>query len=200
MNIEELTAEYDRFYKYDPGKWDLPRLDKPRWEILKNYDAPKTLLDVGCAGGHTMAYLSQFWTDTKFTGIDLSEVVINYAKKTLPEFEFICGDIENIELPKFDMIILCGTAEHFIEPLDGLIAVKELLKKNGLVYLEVPNCLAYASSEGKEGFIRVAIGSKQMEWHLKRKSWEKIIEAAGFEIAESIKGENQYNEFIWILK
>jgi len=51
-----------------------------------------------------------------------------------------------------------------------------------------------------EGFRRLNKGSRQVEWHLYRKTWEQIITGAGYEIVKSIKGPRMENEFIWVVK
>jgi len=43
-------------------------------------------------------------------------------------------------------------------------------------------------------------GSRQMEWHLSKQSWEKKILEAGFEIVDQFKGVKSWWQFIWILK
>ena len=43
-------------------------------------------------------------------------------------------------------------------------------------------------------------GSGQMEWHLKRTTWEKHIKGAGLEIVESYRGPTPETLFVWVLK
>jgi hypothetical protein len=76
------------------------------------------------------------------------------------------------------------------------------MSPNAVLYVELPNCLAYKSNKepGVESFHVVNQGNRQWEWHLKRETWEKIFIEAGFEIAESIEGPAIQWSFIWVLR
>ncbi len=198
-----LVQEYDRFYTDNPEKWNSTSQDAMRFEFVRQYGPPKTLLDVGCGNGHTLAYFAQQWPDTQYAGIDLSSVAVTLAKKRIPFAKIICGDVLAMGRMARDgiheMILLAGVAEHFPDPLDGLERVCGLLAHDGITYLEMPNCLAYPNAGKEEGYRRPNIGSKQMEWHLNRMSWVKLIGKAGLRILEGHKGSNAANEFIWIV-
>ena len=148
-----------------------------------------------------MNYVSTRWPETRCIGLDFSEVAISLAKRNAPKAEFICADIEDYQPDeKFDIIILSGVAEHFDDPLKKLTLIRKLLKDTGILYLEVPNCISYKTfKENREGYFRINQGSRQMEWHYYRPTWERIIAEAGYEVVKSIKGSKPYWEFIWIL-
>lgn len=202
-----LIQEYDNFYTRNPKQWDNSTHDEFVLDILRSYDRPDTLLDIGCGNGHLLKHLSTHWPtskryDMEFWGLDFSPVAIDLASQSVPDANFVLSDIQNMGMSSyFDMITCVGVAEHFIDPLDGLRQCRKMLKKNGAMYLEVPNCLVYRSNKGcGEGYFRINQGSKQLEWHLLRETWEYLIIKAGFTILETIKGPQPQNEFIWILK
>jgi 2-polyprenyl-3-methyl-5-hydroxy-6-metoxy-1,4-benzoquinol methylase len=129
--------------------------------------------------------------------LDLSGVAIELAKRRCPDSTFICVSLEEAVLPKFDVVMVLGVLEHF-EDYVGIFAKLRMIM-NGILYVEVPNCIAYPSSEKIEGFRRLNQGSHQMEWHLYRETWEKRL-ISEFKIIKSIIGPNIYSEFIWLLK
>ena len=203
MDKSDLREEYDSYFRKKPEKWTSEhRNEYTRLKIEEYLEGrPKTLLDIGCGNGHTIAYLRRFWENTKFYGFDLSPVAIEIAKAKLPGVDLQAGFLDEMNYPlKFDCICLLGVAEHFEDLSSSLRQVCDLLADTGIIYLESPNCLAYEGSMQEEGFRRVNFGNHQMEWHLTRESWKKHIQAAGFKITASIIGPTPQTEFILIFE
>ncbi len=204
--MDQLKGDYDGFYRRDPLRWDDIEKDMYALDIINLYlwgtkqGAPKAILDVGCGSGHTMEYFSALWLQTKMCGLDLSETAIEFAKKRVPKGHFIADSLENVALrDRFEVITAMGVLEHFSEPARALVKIRELLSPNGIVYVEVPNCISYSGSKRFEGFRPSITKNKQWEWHLFRKSWEEIIRSSGLCINLTIVGPRPSIEFIWIL-
>lgn len=205
MKHSAMVEEYNRFYRKKPTKWTSDERNQFAKDVIDNYldgNQPELLLDIGCGNGHTISYLTARWSQTRFYGLDLSDEAIRIAnERKLKKATFITGFLGEVEFQtRFDVIVVMGVAEHFEDPVAGLKQVKSLLLPGGIVYLEVPNCIAYPESEPVEGFRRLNVGSRQVEWHLYRESWEKIITDAGFRIVRSIVGPRVQTEFIWVVK
>lgn len=190
---------YNDVYRGKPDKWDLEWRDKFAFYVLSRYISnPGTLLDIGCGNGHTIEYFSERWPDTSCYGVDLSDVAIEFAKERVPDAEFISGSFEEmyVETPPKDVVLLMGVAEHFPNLVDSL---RNLKKYGELIYLESPNCLGY-SDDKQEGFRETYKGAGQVEWHLRRSSWEDRITRAGLNIVSSWPGPTPTTEFIWVLR
>lgn len=181
---------YDTIYTEWPDRWGN---DGGRDEyVFENLIQPASVLDIGCGNGHTLAYLSEKWPETKLYGVDISPVAISLAMDKVPFGSFFIGTVDDVDV-KVDIAILLGVAEHF-EDLDELGRVKKVLNERGLVYLEVPNCISYRP--GKEDFR----GGIQDEWHFYKETWERKIKEQGYNILKSIVGKKATWEFIWILE
>jgi len=89
-----------------------------------------------------------------------------------------------------------GVLEHF-EDLSQIRAVCEHLTPTGYIYIEVPNCLAYSSSKD-EGWRKTTGGTGQVEWHLRRESWERVLRKNGLVIFKSLTGKSASWEFVWM--
>jgi trans-aconitate methyltransferase len=192
--------EYDAYYTKNPNLWaDLPR-DLFAFRTINEYlgSPPKTFLDIGCGNGHTVEVFSERWPSTECWGLDLSPVAIELAKRRVPKATFVCSSIEDATPRKFDVVVALGVLEH-IEDHDTMFERLHAFVGN-ILYVEVPNCIAYKSSEKIEGFRRINQGNRQVEWHLYRESWEQRIVNAGFRIVKSIVGPSIYAEFVWILQ
>jgi len=157
------------------------------------------MLDIGCGNGHTIQYFKKHWPNTLYYGVDLSPVAIELAKERVPDAEFIAGDYKELTL-HCDLVTVMGVAEHFENLVDGLKSLKEY---GNLIYLEVPDCLWMGKLNGspnnEEGFRETFKGGLQVEWHLKRRTWEERIRMAGLEIVEYSAGSDAF-EFVWVLK
>ena len=187
---------YNTVYSVRPDKWDLKWRDAFAFYVISRHiEEPESLLDIGCGNGHTVEFFSKRWPDTFYTGIDLSDVAIEFAKKRVPEAKFFCSAIEDFYPMLHDVVTLMGVAEHFEDLVPSL---RELKKFGKLIYIESPNCLAYSGKE--EGFRRTDNELGQSEWHLTRRSWEERIALAGLEIVESYPGPTITTEFVWMLK
>ena len=112
-----------------------------------------TMLRLGCgAGGHDFHFKQHF----SVTGVNLSEGMLEIAKKTNPEITYIKGDMRNVKLhEKFDAVVipdsimymntlgdlsaaLSNAAEH-MKPMGVLLIVaytKEEFHNNNFAYTD----------------------------------------------------------------
>jgi trans-aconitate methyltransferase len=196
-SINDFIEEYDQRYRNDPNKWAMPERDAFMADVISRLDTPESIIDIGCGNGHSLAYIDPLFPETDLYGIDLSMVALEQMMEKIPRATPIHGAIEDIaDISEYDISICLGTAEHFIDLMDGLCALRKVTKK--YCYMELPNNLDY--SPGEHTFRKMTFGSKQWEWHLPRDKWEELFEEAGFSILESYSGKRNVWEFIWVLE
>jgi trans-aconitate methyltransferase len=202
VNRYTIIAEYDEYYGKNPEKWTSPSRDEFTYQALLDFlgEPPKNLIDVGCGNGHTVAYLMERWPETRFTGLDLSPEAIRIAREKAPGATFVRGFLDEISLRQYQVVILLGVAEHFEDISINLARVRSLITPGGVAYIEVPNCINHPKSKRVEGFRRLVYGSRQMEWHLFRETWEQHLADAGFEILKRLDGPHKPPEFIWFVR
>ena len=67
-----------------------------------------TLLDVGCGWGGLLAYCSSRKLEVGYTGIDVCENMIEYARENLPTGEFMLGNALEIDSTRTYDYVVCN--------------------------------------------------------------------------------------------
>lgn len=70
-----------------------------------------SLLDFGCGTAHLLDYIHRNnFGEIEYSGLDISEKILNVAKKKFPNIVFYCYDIldDNSRLPSFDYFVMNG--------------------------------------------------------------------------------------------
>ena len=105
---------------YDDLAWLWPILSDPahyREEAASYRDAirghatisTRTLLDLGCGGGHNDLHLK---LDFQVTGVDLSAGMLEHARQLNPEATYIHGDVRTVRLGRaFDAVIIADAID-----------------------------------------------------------------------------------------
>lgn len=99
------------------------------------------VLDVGCGNGSALA-LPLAGLGFQVTGIDIHRPSIEHARQMgagVPNLNYVCGRVEELESSPYDIVILSEVLEHLSEPRLLLSAANEYLNKNGIIIVTVPN-------------------------------------------------------------
>jgi SAM-dependent methyltransferase len=135
---------------YDELAWTWPIISPPEHyveeatffaETIRKYSVrkPKTLLDLGCGGGHNDMTLKRHF---KVTGVDVSEKMLALARMLNPEVEYVLGDMRGARLGRrFDAVVIFDSIDYMQTRSDLLAAfrtVRAHLKPGGIfvTYLE----------------------------------------------------------------
>ena len=145
--IKEIENHYSKQY-FDPyldsQAVHLEKRFGERLQELKRIKFPGLLLDVGCGIGIFLKAAHDAGYDT--VGLEISQYAIEYARKKYGLDVLNC-DLENSKLSqkKFDVITLWHVLEHVTDPVEFLAKIKNLLKKDGILAIEVPNIGSFAA-------------------------------------------------------
>ncbi len=136
------SEEYD--YRLDEGGYFAEQREDnqaiSKW-IIKHL--PKTrniaLVEIGCGAGFLLKRLKDY--GAKVSGIEPSKKAVEFARRVNGIREIECCMLEDIEETDrlYDVVILIQTFEHFADPLNSLLTIRGLLKRDGLLFIEVPN-------------------------------------------------------------
>lgn len=135
----EVPADY--YFKLNPlqNLWH-----EWKWLVLKHLAIrdgfrPKTILEVGCAGGHLSGLLAQIFPKAQITGVDVYGSAIKEAKKRFPNLNFKVADAHKLPFrtSSFDLVVSSETIEHVINPARMLEEISRVMRQNGRAIIEM---------------------------------------------------------------
>jgi len=121
-------------------KMNIPKFWKIRRELLKRPSFGRAeKLEIGCASGIHARIMAQDnpWWKERWTGIDLSEIAVNYAKKI--GMNAIVADISTFKTDKrFNVFLLLDTLEHIKDRDAAAATIKSLGAKSYIIFGNIP--------------------------------------------------------------
>jgi 2-polyprenyl-3-methyl-5-hydroxy-6-metoxy-1,4-benzoquinol methylase len=142
--IEGFDLSHDRYHAErlaQPLEQLYPRFNQARLETVLAYlsslVAGRGLLDVGCGQGQLVFAARTLGWHAK--GIDLSEAAISICKAAGLDCSVTDFFSPELDDSRFTLITMTEFIEHVPHPTEFLTRARELLAKEGLVYLTTPN-------------------------------------------------------------
>lgn len=107
-------------------------------ELLKDIKF-KNVMEAGCGEGYVSDFVYRNYRNLHIDSFDISEKVINQAKKDFPYINFSTGSIYKIECEDntYDLVIASEVLEHLEEPQRALKELMRISKR--YILLSVPN-------------------------------------------------------------
>lgn len=101
---------------------------------------PKVIYDLGCGPGNSTVILKDRWPGATVIGLDSSSDMIDQAKKSYPDIEFILDDIENFS-PKEKIDCLFANASlHWLKQHEILFPkLLSFVNQGGVFAVQMPN-------------------------------------------------------------
>jgi SAM-dependent methyltransferase len=142
LGVEEWSHFYNDEYFPTLNNWHFntrTRDIKTRISKLDSFTASesKNFLDIGCGEGYTIFEANN--REFKTFGIDISDNRIPDIKN--PKITFYEGDLLKAKFPNsfFDIIYMDSVLEHLVDPVLYLLEINRVIKKDGAIYIGVPN-------------------------------------------------------------
>lgn len=150
LTLDEFNRAAEKFDDDDISVYNMCRKDYPDVleEVIK--EPFSDLLDAGCGTGAMLGMFRKDCPDKKYTGIDLSEKMIQTAKKKkLDGVRFVEGDCENLPFAEnsFDVVTCSMSFHHYPNPEKFFQSLHRVLRPGGRLVLR-----------------DMAAGSKAMMW------------------------------------
>ena len=141
--------------------------------IDSHFPEKGNLLDIGAGTGEFL--LTAKNNGWKVKGIEPDENARELAKQKGIK---LVPDSSKFKAEKFDVITMWHVFEHVYDLKNQIIELEQLLKKDGLLIIAVPNFKSYDALYYKEYW--AAFDVPRHLWHFSRKSFEKLFSGTSF--------------------
>lgn len=95
------------------------------------------VLEIGCGAGALLSLIKPHVSGC--VGVELYKPFVEFIRKELG-IEAIAQDVNTLNLgKKFDLVISIDCLDHLSNPYETVLTMRDLLKDNGKIYIEVPN-------------------------------------------------------------
>jgi len=151
-----------------------------RLREISRFKKEGRLLDIGCAMGYFLEVAKEKGWQTY--GVEISAFASQYASDS--GSNVFTGTLEEAEYPgqSFDMITLWHVLEHMPDPLGCLQKIQRLLKRTGLIAIEVPNIGSRRSKRLREKWDQLK--PQEHLYYFTPDVLRKMVKKAGFKIVK----------------
>ena len=151
-------------------------------QFIEIFFSQGKILDVGCNGGFFLDAMPE-----KFEkyGIEIDLEAVTYAKEKYSKFReniHNCS-IENAPFSNnfFDAIVMRGTIEHMLDPLNAIKKASYMLKSQGLFFIcATPNGKSFSADLYRDQW--TLFHPVQHIWHFSRENLKLIAEKFGLQL------------------
>lgn len=180
---KKIKEEADKVWGWETKAGKLRATRRAQYYIdLGNFSQDTVALDLGCGTGLFTDKVYQA-TKAKITGIDISEDLLEQARKRLPEAEFKIVDAMNMSYPDNHFDIVFGSSIlHHLEMDKATKEIYRVLKPGGKMIFAEPNMLNPQIFVQKNvPFIKRWLGDSPDETAIVRWNFAKMMKEIGFE-------------------
>lgn len=194
IRSEFIEAYYDDEYiahrkKKDWGfmtplyNWAMDKHDRQKSRLVAEYvslSSTSKILDIGCGAGTFLLKMRDVY-NANISGVDFKDL------SSLPGFDkidFHHGPIneQDFSKDKFDLVTMWHFLEHDYSPLTTLEKVKDIIKDDGTLIIEVPRLDSLSHKLYQERW--PGLQAPQHTVIFDKKSLQVTLNKAGFEIQE----------------
>jgi ubiquinone/menaquinone biosynthesis C-methylase UbiE len=133
MNFDKSAARYDDAFGSASRKFYRLLLEQVKLE------QGAVVLDVGCGTGAILRSMADAYNINGF-GIDMSENMIEQAKRKCPEMDIQVSRCEETPFANnsFDVITVCMAYHHFSDKIGFIKEAARIIKPGGCLYIADP--------------------------------------------------------------
>ena len=131
---ESDKSIYNRLYSTKTGQHIYEKI-----MAVRTQNCNDKVLEIGAGGGWNLVPFIK--SGINATGLEYSRNLVNLGEKN--GINMIQGGLDNLE-GTYDIIILNHVLEHFLNPLDYLLTIKNHISKGGIYYIALPNIMNFS--------------------------------------------------------
>jgi 2-polyprenyl-3-methyl-5-hydroxy-6-metoxy-1,4-benzoquinol methylase len=161
-----------------------------RLRLLRGYQPPGRLLDVGCAAGYFLDEARrQGW---RVEGVELAPEMADYGSSTLG-LDVHPGLFDEVELEPgaFDVVTMWDYIEHSLDPKGDLDRAAELLRPGGVLAVSTGDAASLAARlSGRRWHL---LTPRHHNFFFTRTSLERAFRDAGFQLLTTKRASSLYS-------
>jgi 2-polyprenyl-3-methyl-5-hydroxy-6-metoxy-1,4-benzoquinol methylase len=147
-------------------------------KFVETQIAARTLLDYGCGTGELITYFKRYGWNVE--GVEPSSAARQKAIDL--SNSQVHSDLSEIKGKKFDAITLWHVIEHVHELNTTLTKLRDLLEKDGKLFIAVPNPDSYDAKKYKEFWAGYDV--PRHLWHFNKESMKKLLIINGLSLID----------------
>lgn len=165
----------------------IKHLANRRLDLLEEFCEKGRLLDIGCAHGFfLLAARERGW---EVYGVEISKFASDYAREKYG-LNIINKSLEDAHFPDnfFDVVTMWDVLCHLDDPPAVIREIKRILRKDGFIFLQIPNFLGFQSRlmRGRWKDIKPAYHL----WYFTPKTLSRLVNSKGFSIVRVRGGKS----------
>ena len=176
-NAEKYASKFDNYETY------IKKIKDFHHKFIKNGDS---ILDLGCGPGNNIRTILEEKPDCEFTGVDLSEEILNIAKRRFQKYNFILQDLRELNIDsQYKIIIASFCIVHLTnnETEELIKKISQLTTKDGYLYLSYMN-------GNSSGFESTSFSEEEIFFNYYQDDFlENLLRQNNFKILEKSKEE-----------
>ncbi|MDB5084910.1 MAG: biotin biosynthesis protein BioC [Bacilli bacterium] len=153
------------------------------------------ILEIGCGTGYLTKQLLNLYPDTKVVAVDLSEPMLEVAKDTVGysgQVEFLCQDVESIELPNtFDLIVSSAVFQWLNDPFGTLGRLDRLLGPGGQMQFATFGNQTFRELHESFALAEQSVGNDPTEAHgqqfLAMDNWQEFLSLLDYQDVDGVQ-------------
>lgn len=137
---DALPTNYQKHQSENPiQRWLIDRFNKRLIAFIYSCSGVKSIFDVGCGEGFTLALIQKAGINATLSGIDASKEALRLGKKEFPKLQLSEGDIYHLKAKSrsVDLVLCTEVLEHLTDPISAIGELKRVARK--YVIISVPH-------------------------------------------------------------
>jgi len=154
-----------------------PLIAISHYDMMKKYAPRGSFIEIGPGEGYSLRFFNKKYNIKAIEPDKINTTNINrYFKRRV----CINGDIETDKIKgKYDVVYMSHVFEHLVSPLKFLHKIKNNMKDDGIIFIEVPNCECDKMMDSS------ASKNETHVYHFTLSSIRAVLKNEGFEILSS---------------
>jgi len=145
---------------------------------IQRYKQVGKILDVGCGTGEFLQVMKNSGWEVE--GMEVSDTAREKAERLIGQK--INPELNSIINNRFDIITAWHVVEHIPDLLPTIQKLKQLLKKDGTLFIAVPNYQSYDAQYYKEKWAGYDL--PRHLWHFSKKSMEVMLQQSELKLLD----------------